>query len=164
MLLLLLGQSVTADANNRCAVVASAVCSVLRLSFTLCACTPRALVYVNAQPPRHGVIKRTIGGSLARSWPPPLPRHHCVTCWCFCCWACLLLLPMIVVLFLLLLCASVDTSFTMCARARVRMELPRVCYANGMRRATYDSLCCYSYGACGCCVWVFESQFPGGGK
>ena len=28
----------------------------------------------NTQPPRHGVIKRTIGGSLARSWPPPLPR------------------------------------------------------------------------------------------
>ena len=71
---------------------------------------------------------------------------------------------MIVVLFLLLLCASVDTSFTMCARARVRMELPRVSYANGMRRATYYSLCCYSYGACGCCVWVFESQSPGGGK
>ena len=32
----------------------------------------------NAQPPRHGVIKRTIGGSLARSWPPPLPgRRRC---------------------------------------------------------------------------------------
>ena len=28
----------------------------------------------NVQPPRHGVIKRSIGGSLARSWPPPLPR------------------------------------------------------------------------------------------
>ena len=34
----------------------------------------------NAQPPRHGVIKRTIGGSFARSWPPPLPlcRRCCV--------------------------------------------------------------------------------------
>ena len=30
----------------------------------------------NAQPPRHGVIKRTIGGSLARSWPPPLSRRR----------------------------------------------------------------------------------------
>ena len=30
----------------------------------------------NAQPPRrHGVIKRTVGGSLARSWPPPLRRR-----------------------------------------------------------------------------------------
>ena len=27
----------------------------------------------NAQPPRHGVITRTLEGSLARSWPPPLP-------------------------------------------------------------------------------------------
>ena len=27
---------------------------------------------------RHGVIRRTIGGSLARSWPPPLPRRCCV--------------------------------------------------------------------------------------
>ena len=40
----------------------------------------------NAQPPRHGVIKRTIGGSLARSWPPPLPRRRC------CCVLLLLLL------------------------------------------------------------------------
>ena len=30
----------------------------------------------NAQPSRHRVIKRTIGGSLARSWPPPLPRRR----------------------------------------------------------------------------------------
>ena len=30
----------------------------------------------NAQPLRHGVIKRTIGGSLARSWRPPLPRRR----------------------------------------------------------------------------------------
>ena len=30
----------------------------------------------NAQPPRYGVIKRTIGGSLARRWPPPLPRRR----------------------------------------------------------------------------------------
>ena len=44
----------------------------------MCVCTPRALAYVNAQPPRHGVIKkRTIGGSLARSWPPPLPHRRC---------------------------------------------------------------------------------------
>ena len=48
---------------------------VLRLSFTSCVCTPRVLASVNAQPPRHGVIKRTIGGPLARSWPPPLPRR-----------------------------------------------------------------------------------------
>ena len=31
----------------------------------------------NAQPSRHGVIKRTIGDSLARSWPPPLPPRRC---------------------------------------------------------------------------------------
>ena len=30
----------------------------------------------NAQPPRHEVIKRTIGGSLARGWPPLLPRRR----------------------------------------------------------------------------------------
>ena len=95
---------------------------VLRLSFTLYVCTPRALAYVNAQPPRHGVIKRTIEGSLARSWPPPLPRRR------RCCVLLLLLLdlslllPIIVVLFLLLLCAS----FVYSVRARVRMELPRV--------------------------------------
>ena len=51
---------------------------VLRFLFTLCVCTPRALAYVNAQPPRHGVIKRTVGGALVRSWPPPLPRRRCV--------------------------------------------------------------------------------------
>ena len=28
----------------------------------------------HVQPPRYGAIKRTIGGSLARSWPHPLPR------------------------------------------------------------------------------------------
>ena len=59
---------------------------VLILSFTLCVCTPRALAHVNAQPPRHGVIKRAIGGSLARSWPSPLPRR------CRCCGLLLLLL------------------------------------------------------------------------
>ena len=62
----------------------------------------------NAQPPRHGVIKRTIGGSLARSWPPPLCRTaaapaHC----CYCYWACLLLLGIIVY-------AVVRLSFTLC--------------------------------------------------
>ena len=47
----------------------------------------------NAQPRWQGVIKRATGGSLARSWPPPLPRRRCccVLC-CYCCWACLLLL------------------------------------------------------------------------
>ena len=67
ILLLLLGLSAAAAAaNNRCCpVVASAVCSVLE-AFVYFACahsTPRALAYVNAQPPRHAVIKRTIGGS-----------------------------------------------------------------------------------------------------
>ena len=65
----------------------------------------------NAQPPRQGVIKRTIGGSLAGSWPPLLPRRRrcCVllllllglsaaaaaaaakkslSCCCFCCVQC----------------------------------------------------------------------------
>ena len=31
----------------------------------------------NAQPSRHEVFRQTIGGSLARSWPPPLPRRRC---------------------------------------------------------------------------------------
>ena len=30
----------------------------------------------NAQPPRHGIIQRTTGGSLARSWSPSLPRRR----------------------------------------------------------------------------------------
>ena len=77
LLLLLLGLPAAA-ANNRCAVLASAVCRRLRLSFTLCVRTPRALEYVYAQPLSQGVIKRTIGGSLARSWPLPLP--HCRRC------------------------------------------------------------------------------------
>ena len=49
----------------RCPVVASAVCSVLEtfVYFAFAHSTPRTLAYVNAQPPRHGVIKRTIGGS-----------------------------------------------------------------------------------------------------
>ena len=75
LLLVLLGPSAAA-ANNHCGVVASAVCRVLSLSLTLCICTPRALAYVNGHPPRHGVIKWTIGGSLLCSWLPPLPRHH----------------------------------------------------------------------------------------
>ena len=75
VLLLLLGLSAAA-ANNRCADGASAVCRVLSLSFTLCVYTPRALAYVTAQPPRHGFMKRMIGCSLARSWPPTLPRRR----------------------------------------------------------------------------------------
>ena len=31
----------------------------------------------NPQPSKHGVIKRTIGGSLARSWPPLPRRRRC---------------------------------------------------------------------------------------
>ena len=76
LLLLLLGLSAAAAANNRYDVASSAVRSALILSFTLCVCTPRALAYVNAQPPRHGVIKLTIGGLLALSWSPPLPRRR----------------------------------------------------------------------------------------
>ena len=85
----------------------------------------------NAQPPRHGVIKRTIGGSLARSWPPPLSRRHrcCVllllllglsaaaaanksllSCCCFCCVQC--------VGNFRLLC--VCTQYASCARVRQR--------------------------------------------
>ena len=43
----------------------------------------------NAQPPKHGIIKRTIGGWPARSWPPPLPRRYrCCVLFCYyCCWA-----------------------------------------------------------------------------
>ena len=72
----------------------------------MCVCTPRAHAYFNAQPRRHRVIKRTIEGSLARSWPPPLPRRRrrCV------------LLPIIVVLFLILVCASFVYSVCACSR------------------------------------------------
>ena len=101
-----------AAANNRCTVIASTVGSVLEtfVYFMYAHSTPRALAYVNAQPPRHGVIKRTIEGSLARNWPPPLPRRRRTAaaagcCSHYCCWACLLLLPIIVVLLLILLCA-----------------------------------------------------------
>ena len=73
LLPMLLGLSAAA-ANNRCAVVASDVCRVWRL----CVCTPRALAYVNEQPPRHGVIKLAIGGSLACSWPLPRRGRCCV--------------------------------------------------------------------------------------
>ena len=51
---------------------------MLRLSLTLWVCTPRALAYVNEQPPRHGVIKLAIGGSLACSWPLPRRGRCCV--------------------------------------------------------------------------------------
>ena len=84
----------------------------------------------NAQPPRHGVITRTIGGSLARSWPPPLPRlrrccvlllvllglstaaaaNKSLSCCCFCCAQC-------VGHFRLL---SVCTQHASCARVRQR--------------------------------------------
>ena len=52
----------------------------------------------NLQPPRYGVIKRTIGGSFARSWPPPLPRRR------RCC-----------VLLLLLLGLSAAAAYNRCA-------------------------------------------------
>ena len=98
----------------------------------------------NAQPPRHGVIKRTIGGSLARSWAPSLPRRRrcCVLLLLLfglsaCLLLLLLLLPIIVVLFSLLLCVSVET-----------FVYPVYTYAgassrelgNGMCRAIYYSL------------------------
>ena len=77
----------------------------------MCTQPVRALAYVNAQPPRHGVIKRTIGRSLARRRPPPLPcrRRRCCVLMLICCRACLLLLPIIIALFLLLLCACSRT-------------------------------------------------------
>ena len=65
MLLLLLLGHVLLVRIYRCRPVASAVCSVLE-TFVYFACahsTPRALAYVNAQPPRHGVINRTLGSS-----------------------------------------------------------------------------------------------------
>ena len=55
----------------------------LILSFSLCVCTPRALAYVNAQPPWHGVIKRTIGGSLARSCRPRCRAAPAAACCCY---------------------------------------------------------------------------------
>ena len=89
LLLLRLGLS-AASASNRWAVtvVASVVCECWNFRLLFCACTPRALAYVNTQPPRHGVTKSTIGGSLARSWPPSLPHRRC------CCVLLLLLLDL----------------------------------------------------------------------
>ena len=85
--------------------------SVPTFVYSVCAhSTPRALAYVNAQPPWHGVIKRTIEGSPARRWPPslqppPLLRAAATTVvgpvYCCC--------EIIVVLFLLLLCACSRT-------------------------------------------------------
>ena len=46
-------------------------------------------------------------------------------------------------------------SVTLSVRARVRMELPRMSSGNGMRRAIYYSLCCYSCGGCGCCECLY---------
>ena len=84
----------------------------------------------NAQPRRQGVIKRTVGGSLARSWPLPRRRCCCVllllllglsaaaaaanisllSCCCFCCVQC--------VRNFRLLC--VCTQHASCARVRQR--------------------------------------------
>ena len=64
--------------KSLCSCVVSVVCRVFRLSFTF-------VSYARVRqctPPRHGVVKRTIRGSLARSWPPPPPlprrRRRCV--------------------------------------------------------------------------------------
>ena len=94
----------------------------------------------NSQPPRHGVIKRTIGGSLARSWPPPRRRRSCVLL--------LLLLGLsaaaaannrrAVVLLLLLLCASVETFvYSVCACSRTYGASSREL---GERHASCDTL------------------------
>ena len=80
--------------------------------------THRALAYVNAQPPRHGIIKRTIRRSLARSRPPPLPgRRRCYV------------LLLLLVLGLSDAAASTRCAVlacTVCVFTYVRMELSRV--------------------------------------
>ena len=74
----------------------------------------------NAQPPRHGVIKRTIRGSLVRSWPPTLPRRRRCCVLLLPLLDCLLLIPIIVVLLLLLLCVSIETFvYSVCACSRI---------------------------------------------
>ena len=123
LLLLLLGLS-AAVANNRCAVVASSVCECW--DFRLVCVRAHVRSRTSTRSHQNGVIKRMIGGSLARGWPPPLPHHRRCCVLLLLLLASLLLLPIIVVLLLLMVCASVQTSFTPCVRARVRMELPRV--------------------------------------
>ena len=117
--------------------------------------TPRALAYVDAQPPKRGVIKRTTGGSFARSWPPPLPRRRCRCV--------LLLLPIIVVLFLLLLCATFAYSVCACSRtygassrelgerhASCDTTLSVATTAADASACTYSRCCCCCL-FCGCC-------------
>ena len=113
--------------------------------------TPRAIADVIAQPPRHGVIKRTIRGSLARSWSPPLLLH---------CRRCVLLLLLILGLSADAAgnnrCAVLDSAVCVLAylwrfQARARRTACVVrCY----------SLCCYSCGCCDCCECFYVLPPP----
>ena len=159
--------------KSLCSCVVSVVCRVFRLSFTF-------VSYARVRqctPPRHGVVKRTIRGSLARSWPPP-PRCRAAAaaaCCCYYCWAWLLLLPIIVMLFLLLLCASFVYSVCGCSRTNGTSSLEL-----GKRHASCDILLSLllqlrllrllrvlprtvAVAAVGC-HGIFEDRSPGGGK
>ena len=149
-----------------------------------CVCTPRALAYVHTQPLRHGVIERTTGGSLARSWPPSLPRRR------RCCVLLLLLLGLSAAaaannrrVVLASAFASVDTFvYSVCACSRMYEASSRELWE---RHALCDillSLLLYTGSAaappasastycrhrrrCCCCrlSWFFENRCPGGGK
>ena len=145
------------------------------------------LTYVNAQPSRRGVIKQTIGGSIARSWPPPLPRRHG-------CGVLLLLLllglsaaaaannrravlasAVCVLAYVWSFLASVRGTacvvrYTTLLQPRLLRVLLRtaaaaaataVCFAAAASVSTYCRHRC-----CCCCLlsWIFESRSPGSGK
>ena len=132
----------------------------------------------NAQPPRHGVIKRTIRGSLVRSWPPPLPRRRRCCVLLLPLLDCLLLIPIIVVLLLLLLCVSIETFvYSVCACSRIYGSFLSEL---GERHASCDILLSLllqlrllrllrvlprtvAVAAVGC-HGIFEDRSPGGGK
>ena len=125
----------------------------------------------NAQPPRHGVIKRTIGGSFARSWPPPLPlcRRCCV-------------LPRLLLRGLSAAaknrCAVLASAVLLCACSRTYGASSREL---GERHASCDILplllqlrllrcassycrrrrcCCCCYLFCGCCEYFYVLPPP----
>ena len=147
--LLLLGLSAAA-ANDRCAVVDSAVRRVsgdFRLLLCVCTRLVRSRTSMRSHQGTESSNKRTIGGSLACSWPPPLPRRRrCCVLLLLLLGLPILLLPIIVVLFLLLLRAS----FALCVCSRMYGASSRELEE---RHASCDILLslCYSCGCCGCC-------------
>ena len=165
LLRLVLSAAARAVANNSCVVVASAVCECRDVRLLVCVHTS-SVAYLNAQRPRHGVIKRTIGGSLAHSCPPTLPRAADTYCW----WACVLqqmLLPILVLLLELLLYQVCDCrdlrllcvrmfayvwSFLAWARgAECFVRYTTLCAATAATAASASTYFCRRRCCCCCC-------------